>query len=88
MDDFQKRQQQLALAVIEKFKSNSISLNSLVLDLEALLSHLQIDDYERFSDVLADLEVLNAILIEEKRKPNPEEQAEIMSFLTILNSLL
>ena len=88
MNDFELRQIELAFAVIGNYFNQQITLNSTVHDLEALMSHLQLNDEVRFSDTLADIEVINAFLVEERRKPTSEEAADIQANLDILKSIL
>ncbi len=88
MDDFLQRQLDLALGKIESFRAGTLALNALVQDLEALTQILGLSDDDIISDALADIEVINAFLIEERRKANDDESRDIAKYLCIIENSL
>ena len=88
MDEYKLRQIKILKEKNKSYRDGQISLDSLVNDLEFITKALGLDDVEELSDLLIEIEVINSILIEEKRKPDNNEKKDILNCLSKIESII
>ena len=89
MDDFVKRQLTQMRFQVADFRSGKISLNTFLTQIETLAR--MVDEKlwaEAIYPIAFELEQINADLVEERRKPTPEESKMLEELLLKLESLI